>query len=220
MHKTTRPRLADAGEECFMLILQLRAAAEFGSVERLRENIHRLLDHFERRAKQMNYSQEEISTAKFAIVAFMDETILASQWSQKEQWLSHTLGMALFNRMDSGEEFFRRLAELMKAPKNNAALLEVFYLCMALGFRGKYLVFEQEKLGLIKDDLYKTLVLALGKHEIVLSPHGRRREEIAEVVGGVPVWTIAMGAGAVGIVFYIVMLLLSNHQLGQVLNGF
>jgi type VI secretion system protein ImpK len=213
-------RLPKVCEEAFLLVLQLRAADDYGDASVLRDRIHQMLDNLERKAKKSEISLEEIQSAKFAIAAFIDETILTSQWSQKDFWLGRTLGFELFNRMDAGEEFFNRLEELRRRSASNIDLLEVFYLCLALGFKGKYLIYEQEKLRFIIDDIYNELKAIRNSSPTRLSPRGDRREQISDVVKKeVPAWIIAVGAAAIGFIFYIIMLLVSTSEANRVLES-
>ena len=76
-----------------------------------------------------------ILVALYAIVAFMDEQILRSQWSGRQQWMSQPLQLTYFNENTAGEGFFTRMQALEQRP-NQAHVLEIYYLCLALGFRG------------------------------------------------------------------------------------
>lgn len=217
---SAKRRLPKVCEEAFLLVLQLRAADEYGEPSLLRERIHQMLDKLERKAKKAGINLEEIQSAKFAIAAFLDETLLTSQWSQKDFWLGKTLGFELFNRMDAGEEFFKRLEELRRRSASNIDLLEVYYLCLALGFKGKYLIYEQEKLRFIIDDIYNEMKAVRHSSPTLLSPRGDRREQITDVVRKeVPAWIIAVGAAAIGFIFYIIMLLVSASEANRVIDS-
>ena len=65
-----------------------------------------MIDRFERQARSAGIDNEKITKAKFAIVAFLDETIISSSWNQKEAWLSDPLQIKLFDTFNAGEEFF------------------------------------------------------------------------------------------------------------------
>src|SRR5690554_713768 len=128
-------RLADVYAPCFTLTLQLRAGHEFGDAEVLRGRIKALLEKTRREAARTGLAPEDVREAEFALVAFLDETLLSSDWSQKDRWLARPLQLELFNRYDAGEEFFLRLDGLRANPSLHAEVLEVYYLCMALGFK-------------------------------------------------------------------------------------
>ena len=130
-------RLADVYAPCFSLALQLRATNEYGDAEVLRRRIKHLLETTRHEAKRTGLAPEDVREAEFALVAFLDETLLSSEWSQKDRWLARPLQLELYDRYDAGEAFFDRLDGLRANPGLHAEVLEVYYLCMALGFKGK-----------------------------------------------------------------------------------
>ncbi len=204
-------RLAEIYAPCFTLILQLRASHEFGEAEMLRQRVKDLLDRSEREASRLGVSSEDLRQAKFTLVAFIDETILSSEWSQKDRWVAKPLQLEFYDRYDAGEEFFVRLEGLLAQPTGHADVLEVFYLCMALGFKGRYELYEQERLRILIEDAFAVLnrTPAMGSGE--LSPHGKPRGQMAtEVRSKLPVWVIAVFAVGLALLIYIGMSLSMN----------
>jgi type VI secretion system protein ImpK len=196
-------RLAEIFAPCFTLILHLRATDEFGDAAVLRRRIKGLLDDAEREALRTGVSPDNIQRAKFAIVAFIDETILSSSWSQKEEWTSTPLQLELYDQFDAGEVFFDRLHQLRQRPEMNAEALEVFYLCMTLGFKGKYQLHEQERYREIIETTYEDLRSLPGMRGDNLAPHGRPRGQVAqEVKTKLPSWVIAAAAALIGVLLY------------------
>ncbi len=196
-------RLAEIFAPCFTLILQLRATEEFGDAEVLRRRIKDLLDDAEREALRTGVSPDNIQMAKFALVAFIDETILSSDWSQKDEWVSTPLQLELYDQYDAGEVFFDRLKQLRQNPKANAEALEVYYLCMTLGFKGKYQLHEQERYREIIETTYEELSRLPGMGTKDLAPHGQPRGQVAqEVKSKLPTWVIAAAAVLIGLLVY------------------
>ena len=201
----------------FTLILQLLQTSEYGDLDVLRQRICELLNKIEHDAKEVGIDYEDIHMAIFALIAFLDETIIASQWNQKHDWLAKPLQLEFFNRFDAGEEFFVRLENLRQRPQYYSSVLEVYYLCLALGFKGKYQLHEREKLRRVVEDAYTILRQIKGKTTDTLSPHGQRKDEIIEVVKKeIPVWVIAVSAFAIGFFFYIIMTFFINDAANDV----
>lgn len=204
-----RLKLSDICSECFTLILHLRAIKEFGDPEILRRRIKDLLDKIERDGKRVDVSPDGIQMAKFALVAFIDESIITSEWSRREAWRANPLQFELFGRYDAGEELFRRVDQLRQRTQDNAPVLEVFYLCLVLGFKGKYQMFEQEKLRQLIAELHADLRRVAGKATNVLSPQGRRSDEIVDVVANeIPAWVIGVAAAGIAFIFWFIMRLI------------
>lgn len=199
-------RVAEIYAPCFALILQLRAVDDFGSADALRTRIIDLLRRTERDALRAGYQREELDDVQFAIVAFIDETILSSNWQEKDQWLAKPLQLELYDRYDAGEAFFERLSALRDEPADWADVLEVYYLCMALGFKGRYLVHEQEKLRHLIEETHGHLNRVHGRRPSDLSPHGLPGDQVAtEVRSKLPPWAIAVAAFALALIVYVGM---------------
>lgn len=205
-------RLAEVFAPCFTLTLQLRASEDFGHAETLRRRIKDLLETTGRQATRMGASSEDVSEATFALIAFIDETILSSNWMQRDQWVARPLQLEYYNRYDAGEEFFVKLEMYLKQPDHKAELLEVFYMCMTLGFKGRYQIHEQERLRTLIEETYGVLRRTLRLGEEMLSPHGKPRDQVvAEVQRKLPAWIIAVIAAAIAVLVYFgLSLIMSN----------
>lgn len=196
-------RLAEIFAPCFTLILKLRASDEFGDPDALRRRTKELLDDAEREALRTGVSPDDIRMAKFALVAFIDETVLSSDWSRKEAWASTPLQLELYDQYDAGEVFFDRLEQLRENPRANAEALEVYYLCMTLGFKGQYQIHGQERLREIIETTYEDIRHLPGMGGKDLAPHGAPRGQVAqEVKSKLPTWVIAAAAALIGLLIY------------------
>lgn len=197
-------RLSEIYAPCFMLILQLRGAPYTGAADVLRRRIKDLLNRAERKAGLTSASEEDIRMATFALVAFIDEAILSSEWPDKNSWLASPLQLELYDRFDAGEAFFTRLEHLRSEPDARGEVLEVYYLCMALGFKGKYKLEGQEQLRILIEDTFATLRRLPGIGPGPLAPHGRPRDQLAtEVKNKLPTWVIVVCAVTIGLFVYI-----------------
>ncbi len=86
------------------------------------------------------YNSEDTRYATYAVVAFLDESVLNSHNPIFADWLRKPLQEELFGVQIAGEVFFHNLQQLLgKSDSSDLAdLLEVYYLCMLLGFSGRY----------------------------------------------------------------------------------
>ncbi|MDQ8021116.1 MAG: DotU family type IV/VI secretion system protein [Moraxellaceae bacterium] len=86
-------------------------------------------------AMDAGFEREDIDAAVFAVVAWIDEAVLCSSWDRAGAWSRRPLQKTYFNTTRAGVEFFTRLDAV---ASNNAAVREVFFLCLALGFKGRF----------------------------------------------------------------------------------
>jgi type VI secretion system protein ImpK len=105
------------------------------SYDQVKSDILRLLSQSEEPIKRGLFSQEDYETGRFAICAWIDEAILNSSWNQRHQWQREQLQRHYYNTTEAGEEFFERLNSL---GPHQREVREVYYLCLALGFLGRY----------------------------------------------------------------------------------
>ena len=104
------------------------------SHEQVRQSVLRLLALSESRMGQGQFSKEDFDQAKFAVCAWVDEMLLSSPWHERQTWLGDKL-QKTFLTSDAGVDFFERLNAL---GLHQREVREVYYLCLALGFTGKY----------------------------------------------------------------------------------
>ncbi len=212
-------KLTNVSSELLMLILHLRATEDFGDEARLRQKIKELIDSWRRKCQRAEIETQDVETAQFALIAFLDETIITSDWVQQNTWMANPLQMEYYSRFDAGEEFFTRLEDLRQRPKSHTSVLEIYYLCMAMGFEGKYQLHDKEKLRWIIEDTYNELRQVLGRPVEKLSPHGRPRDEIVEVVKTeIPLWVIGVVSASFCIFVYLILNFIINGKADNLIN--
>ena len=89
----------------------------------------------EQRSRQGDISPDDYDLARFAVCAWIDEAILGSEWNAKNRWQAEQLQRLYYQTTDAGEIFFDRLNELGPHQRD---VREVYYLCLAMGFSGRY----------------------------------------------------------------------------------
>jgi type VI secretion system protein ImpK len=198
-------RIVDYFSALIALTLRLRASGVGSVAAGLRERINRLLDQAESQALRAGKASSDVSDAMFAVVAFIDETIQGSDWPGKSQWLMNPLQTVRFGRSDAGEEFFRRLESVRMDPRRNAEVLEVCYLTLALGFKGKYQLHGAHDLRRLIDEVHSDLQTSESFRFKTLSPNGRPRDQItAEVRTKMPMWAVLLSVFLTAVVAYMI----------------
>jgi type VI secretion system protein ImpK len=108
--------------------------------EAFRRRTKSALQDVEREATAAGYDGEDIRDTHFAIVAFLDSVVLHSNDPARAEWERRTLQEELFGQAVAGVVFFEKL-ERFRARRDSerlADILEVYLLCMLLGFEGRY----------------------------------------------------------------------------------
>ncbi len=156
--------------EVLALGAQLAGSRDLPAADVMQRRISALLDEMERRGATARIAQRDLEDVKYAIVAFLDEQLFRAQWAGRQHWMLEPLQLIYFNENTAGEGFFARL-EALEREAGRAHVLEIYYLCLALGFQGKYAVRSGEGLGAILDKLSARLARSLAFGDTI-SPHG------------------------------------------------
>ena len=211
--------IAEIASECLMLILQLRSTNNYGNPETLKTRVNEMFERFERESRGAGIDNEKITKAKFALVAFLDETIISSSWNQKEVWLSDPLQIKMFDTFNAGEEFFAYLNELRQRSSTNKDVLEIYYLCLALGFKGKYQLQSPESLRRIIDDLNMELHPEMYQAIDAISPNARPSDAVVlSGKSGLSTWIFPVSAIVLYLIFYLIMSLSATGKAGDIIE--
>ena len=134
--------LATCYENALTIILRLAALNQQPQVnsQDIRTSIRAALKAAMEQAKSLGYSSEINQLAFFAVVSLLDESILKLQSPAFADWAQRPMQEEMFGHNRAGEVFFDNLRGLLARQDSHetADCLEVYCLCMLLGFRGKY----------------------------------------------------------------------------------
>jgi type VI secretion system protein ImpK len=204
----------------FDLILRLKAGIVAPSND-LRPQIVSMLEDFERRAERYRFSSKIIQVSKFALASFVDETVLSSNFNLKEEWEKNPLQLEYFGEHLAGNKFFEKLAAMIKQVDVTADAVEIYYVCMLLGFKGRYAVYEKDKLLSIMQETANALVKAGKIRPVELSPHWLANDQPEPVKPRkMPTWAKIGALGGLGFAFiiYLVMFLVVSKFLQDAIN--
>ncbi|MGE5304798.1 MAG: type IVB secretion system protein IcmH/DotU [Alphaproteobacteria bacterium] len=124
----------------------------------IREKVIALLNAQDERVKTSGVAVETFREARFAVLSWVDEMILNSNWPQRNQW--QHLMLTYYGTLNAGEEFFHHLEQL-PSPLNDVR--EIYYLCLSLGYQGRYAVGDDPReLKDMQAALYKQLCASNG----------------------------------------------------------
>jgi len=139
--------LLDLLYDGFFMLFLLKNGRKPDSASEFSTKIQEFLSDFERGAKKLNIAAEDVYAAKFAYCAAVDEMVLSSQFKIRADWERRPLQLVLFGEQLAGEKFFQYLEECRAQGAARLQSLEVFHMCLLLGFQVKYLLEGPEKLA-------------------------------------------------------------------------
>jgi type VI secretion system protein ImpK len=127
--------------DCFIELIAYIAyftkivSSEQPEYNQIKADIDQLINKSQKKLHQGRFSQNEFDLAQFAVFAWIDETILGSSWQGKSRWQGEQLQRLYYQTVDAGELFFDKLNTLQPGQ---VGVREVYYLCLALGFSGRF----------------------------------------------------------------------------------
>jgi type VI secretion system protein ImpK len=204
----------------FDLILRLKAGIVAPSND-LRPKIASLLTDFENRAERYRFSSKITQVAKFALASFVDETVLSNNFNLKEEWEKNPLQLEYFGEHLAGNKFFEKLAAMLKQIDVTADAVEIYYVCMLLGFKGRYAVYEKERLLQIMQETANALVKAGKIRPVELSPHWLANDQPEPPKPRkMPTWAKIGALAGLGLAFivYMVMFVVVSTFLRDAIN--
>lgn len=154
-------------------------------VENFRARMMQALREIASVAARKGYSAEDVQEAHFAAVAFLDETVLTADPCATE-WAGKSLGQELFGQRSAGDLFFKHLEQLRanRDSQSLAEVLEVYYLCLLLGYEGKFAGGSKAELQLLMTNLRERIERIFGR-DPEFSPDGALPDEPAPVAAPV-----------------------------------
>src|SRR5271157_2163269 len=133
--------LALCFQEVLTAILRVRfQRQQVQDSESFRAQMRRSLQAAMQEARSLGYSSDTVQMGVFAVVAYMDESVLNLQSPAFADWARRPMQEELFGGHLAGETFFRNLKTLLgqQGSSEVADALELHCLCLQMGYRGRY----------------------------------------------------------------------------------
>ena len=119
----------------YVVLLKKTVAVMQPSFESVNGTIRQLFNESAQKMVTCGVDPRSYDQARFAIAAWVDETVMTMPWSHRETWQRKLLQSEYYGTMSAGSEFFDRLNQFH--PEQND-VREIYYLCLGLGFMGRY----------------------------------------------------------------------------------
>lgn len=128
--------LIAAANPILAVVPQIRHALRHPDPAGLRARLREQLDEFARGAQAAGIPDERFLVARYALCTLLDDSAAATPWGR--DWAGRGLAAELHPEAGGSDKFFALLEEMLARPGEYPELLEFFYVCLALGFEGKY----------------------------------------------------------------------------------
>jgi len=198
--------LVSAAAGLVALPTQLLAMSSHNDPAGLRNQVLEEIKAFENKSRIMGINPDVTYTTRYVLCAVIDEAVLNTIWGSSSSWGSQSLLSTLHAETSGGETFFVILDRLLKDPNANIDLMELMFICLSLGFKGRYAVMNQgqEKLEELRNIVYEQIRRRRGEFPQELSPHWQSQSnQRTSLRNYVPLWVVVAVAGALLLAVYI-----------------
>jgi len=207
--------LTAAAASLLALASKLRTAVSHPDSSALFRHLAEEIRRFEAAAQAAGAAPDVVLASRYSLCTLLDEVVLNTPWGSQSVWINQTL-LNLFHKEGwGGEKFFQIVERVMQQPGNNLDLLELLYLCMALGLEGKYRVQAggRAQLEALQEAVAATIRRQRGEFERELSPHWRGVQDLRPALARyVPLWVVCAAGLAVASFTYFGFLIALNQK--------
>ncbi len=131
--------LVDGALPLFGLIIRLRRLERCADVGKLYESLRDQIAALDEEVRQHQYDSATQLAYRYALCVFIDEAVMGTSWgSSQSLWAKRSLLSHFHNETWGGDKFFTVLSRMLMEPAKYRDVLEFKYLCLCLGFTGKY----------------------------------------------------------------------------------
>ena len=188
--------------DLFLIVMNITPDVDMGTEDEIRRILKYYVDQFVQNCNAVNVDSKKRDYIKYALVALIDEKILKLPEKWSDSWRIHMLQLDYFGDMVAGERFYEHLDFLMKNPTVYYDVLEIYYLCLCLGFKGMYMYRQEELQALIR----KLPGMIFSSRPASVKPvtvHRQKESRSRQIVPHVPTWAIASIAAVIVLVTWL-----------------
>jgi type VI secretion system protein ImpK len=212
--------LVDIMVEGFYALFLLKGGCGPQDKTAFADHMTAFLGDVDRNAKAIGVPAEDVTAAKYAFCAAVDEIILRSDYDIREAWETRPLQLRLFGDQLAGEHFFQRLEDLRAKGAVHLQALEVFHMCLLLGFQGRFALDGQDKLNYLTARLGDEIARMRGKSR-GFAPHAERPDQIVHKLGSdLSLWVLTAVFALAGLGAYLGFRTALVHETDTALAGY
>jgi type VI secretion system protein ImpK len=202
-----RNPILQAAAPLLLLAARLGTSVQQASIATLRQQAVQEVRTFDDRLRSGGVSREDALVARYVLCTFVDSAVLNTPWGAQGDWAGQSLLVIFHKEVSGGEKFFEILKRLQADPSRYVNLIELLYVCLALGYEGKYRHDPNGALELsrLQHGLYEIIREHRRLREEELSPRWQGTEDRRNpIIRYVPWWTVAAAGAAVLLVTFLV----------------
>lgn len=192
--------IIDAATPLLGLVQRVRQLSCYERINELYQRVETEIQAIEPELMAQGYEHGVVLSFRYILCSFIDEAVMSRDWGSQSEWSQHSLLARFHNETWGGEKVFVLLARLQEEPVRYRDVLEFIYLCLCLGFEGRYKVMSQgrEEFESMVRQLHNLLSTGVSsKHSCVFHLDLGKQESRYRLRKQVPLRSLFMGSALI-----------------------
>lgn len=135
--------MVDAVTPLLGMVNRIRQLNQYDKVPELYRIVETEIQSVEQELHNHGYEHGVVLSFRYILCTFIDEAVMAKEWGSQSVWSENSLLARFHNETWGGEKVFALLNKLQDEPQRYHDILEFIWLCLVLGFQGRYRVMPQ-----------------------------------------------------------------------------
>jgi len=175
---------------------------------------------FDEKAIKIGIDNNEMLAVRYILCTVIDEFMNSSQLAKDNAWINNSLLKTFHKETYGGENFFYILDNFLKSPAKYIHILELMYICLSLGFKGRYRLSNSAEMELnnIQDSLFKQIKIVKGREpDTFYTTHNISNSKF-KLFNNIPYPIIILSACVLLFILYITLTIFLNENNDSFLN--
>lgn len=114
------------------------------------------------------YDEQDITRFRYCLCVFIDEMVMKNQSFMSSTYSLNSLSIRFFKEPSGGNKFFGIMDKWLENPAKQKDMLEFIYVCLILGYKGKFSVDDEgdKKLHLLMENIASAIAPTLNTDEM------------------------------------------------------
>ncbi|USD66351.1 type IVB secretion system protein IcmH/DotU [Vibrio sp. SCSIO 43136] len=149
--------LLDASSQLLSLCVSVKRMQQPEDMLAYRTGLKSAITELKYQIAKLDYPPSVSDKSCFLLAVMLDEQIMHSSWGEDAGWEHQTLVAELFGIKNGGEQFYVLAERALLQPVLLADLLELIYILLKMGFRGRYRETGKEQVNVLYQRLEESV---------------------------------------------------------------
>ena len=219
IRNTSGNLILDAATPLIGLAIRLRHMEACDDIDELHRRVHNDIEAFDTELRNRGYDAPSVIAARYCLCSFIDESMMSTPWGADSFWPERTMLSIFHNQAWGGEQFFGVLERVLDQSSRYQDLLEFLYICVGMGFEGKFHVMHNGRnmLDRLLDTVYQMMIKHRGEApDSLCAPEANIVINRENLRNNIPLWFISCIGAACLTAIYLAFRIPLEKEIAQI----